>query len=112
MGLLRGSVFCAISALLLATSAPAQEGGEGEIQVGSLVAGDDARITYSNPDMAGALVLVEIYSGEESEYILIELDEDGEGESIWSVPEEWDYALFNAPDSEDVGRWIEENPLN
>ena len=105
MRILRGSVLCAFSALYLATAAPAQ--GSLEVPYASLEPGTEITISYSNPEQAGGVIAVEIGDGvEESDYILIELDEDGEGYGSWEVSEEWDLVHFNAPDADLVSRWI------
>lgn len=110
MGLLRGSVLCAISALFLATAAPAQE-GEGSLQVpGILYAGTSVTISYSNPEFEGQIIALAIResSYEDPEYVLIELNEDGEGQNSWDVPKEWDQAIFNAQGVEQISRMIME----
>ena len=111
MASLRGFVLGAISALYLATAAPAQEGGERALEVpgGILSAGIEVTISYSNSELAGEVIAIEISDGSEgSEFILIELDEDGEGENTWEVPEDWELAYFNAPDAERLIRPVGE----
>ncbi len=107
MGLLRGTVLSAISALFLATAAPAQE-GEGSLDVpSSLYAGAEITISYSNPEQAGLVIAVQASDGSgEGDVILIELDEDGEGYGLWEVSDEWEFAHFSAPGAQMESRWI------
>ena len=103
MVLLKGSVLCVVSALSLALAAPASEATIGVS--GKLIVGEQITITYSNPEFAGEMIWVWVVSGgigeEGVEGILIQLDEQGEGQNVWEVAD-WHHAIFSAPGVEDV----------
>lgn len=106
---LKGSVLFVVSALSLALAAPAQEGGTLNVP-GDLVVGEEVTITYFNPEFADDTVLVRIESGgigeTEIHYAHIQLDEQGEGQTVWEV-EDWYRATFSAKSAERITRGIQ-----
>lgn len=77
-----------------------------------LTAGGKAEVSYSDPDMAGKDITVEIDNGSvldpRSDYVKITLDEEGNGKAEWDVPdsEHWMGANFTGPDGASVSRLI------
>lgn len=78
-------------------------GGAGaSLSVGPAVlqSGSAIRIEYRNPELAGKKVTVAIDNGQrrgtERTQVTIQLDANGQGSAVWTVPE-WRAANFNAP---------------
>jgi len=76
--------------------------GAASLSVGPAVlqSGSAVRIEYQNPELAGKKVTVAIDNGQrrgtERTQVTIELDANGRGSAVWTVPE-WRAANFNAP---------------
>jgi hypothetical protein len=73
-----------------------------------IAAGDQIKITYSNPAKANGVVIVEVRDNDVSgsEFLEIHLDANGFGSVEWLVPQ-WNYAYFNAPDAKEQSRAID-----
>ena len=102
---LKGSVLVVFSTLSLALVSPAQ----GEFSVEGEFDGK-VTISYSNEDLAGEVIVIEVDDGgmhdPETEYIYVHLDEEGQAEINWTLPD-WDFAIFHARDSAPVMLIIE-----
>ena len=76
--------------------------GAASLSVGPAVlqSGSAVRIEYRNPELAGKKVTIAIDNGQrrgtERTEVTIELDANGQGSAVWTVPE-WRAANFNAP---------------
>lgn len=101
-------------ASLVFTAAPALAQNETSdpsltVNPDTLQAGETATINYSNPEMAGETVTVEVDNGDpvnpETDSVEIPLDANGNGSADWPVPD-WPVAKFNAPDAPEVEKDI------
>ncbi|MBK8099529.1 MAG: hypothetical protein IPK26_20665 [Planctomycetes bacterium] len=76
---------------------------------GTLVAGSEITVGYSDPAKAGKTVTVDVNDAlppaPNRGKILIQLDEHGNGQATWIVPY-WEVALFNAPDVPEEARFV------
>ena len=76
---------------------------------GTLAAGSQVQVGYSNPNKAGETVRVEVrgvgFPMPDVSYIDIPLDGAGNGTVPWTVPG-WSFVVFNAADAEEVQREI------
>ena len=73
-----------------------------------LTVDQNATISYSNPDKANQIVVVDIDNGETPPTrttVEIQLDGNGNGSTQWRVPN-WDGAHFTGPDAATVTRMI------
>ncbi len=99
------------TALLTAAPAPSDDTAASpppslSVSPDVLAAGGTATISYSNPAMAGQVIVVDIDDGmrpnTQRRQVEIRLDESGKGTAVWPVPA-WDLANFNAPGVPEVG---------
>ena len=99
----KGLAICLLGALLCLAAGPAPA----KFSVtpdGGLFAGTTATIKYSDPNLAGRTILVEITDGgvlnQQEAYVTIQLDANGNGTATWCVPEcGWSQARFTAPEA-------------
>ncbi len=91
-----------LSMLAIAAFAPAQASmGVSE----GLTAGGNAVVTYSDPNRANDVVIVEVDNGVagQVQFVEIQLDGNGNGSADWEVPGAgWFLANFTAVDAPDV----------
>lgn len=94
-------------ALLFSSLLPAQTM---TVPGGTLVAGSEITISFSDPAKAGKTITVEVNDAlpptPGRDKILIELDEHGNGEAKWVVPY-WELVLFNAPGVAEETRFVD-----
>ncbi len=100
---------CALTVVTLAAAAPAQDESL-SVAENVLSPGGSATVTYTDPSSAGETVLIVVDNGgvdTEWDYVLINLDANGQGTGTWSVPESgWFMAVFTAPDGSSTTRAI------
>lgn len=75
----------------------------------TLQAGQTVTLAYSNPNLAGQQVTIEISGGfpvVTTETVVITLDSDGRGTGSWTANSAWYSAGFNAPGVAEVTRLI------
>jgi hypothetical protein len=67
-------------------------------------AGQQVAVTYSNPALAGQVVVVVVVGGSPrvEQTVAIKLDAAGSGTANWTVPTDWDNAEFSAPQAASV----------
>ena len=101
-------IFTAVTsetAYILATG-----GVEGAISLevpGTLHQGEETTVNYSNPDLAGQTVTIDVDDGgTQTDQIQITLDANGNGTGTWVPPSGWDLANFNAPDAQEVTKGV------
>ncbi len=102
--MLKHLALCALSTLALVVAAPAQ--ATMTVSPGPLTVGNDATITYCDPDKANQTIVVDIDDGgDNSDQVSIVLDANGCGDTTWTVLS-WTVAFFNAPDVPEISRSI------
>ena len=106
MASLNAFALATFAALFLASTPSAQSM---DVSPAVLTVGGTATIDYSNPDLAGETVDVEVENGSrthpESTTVSIQLDEHGDGSATLVVPN-WPGTTFNAPDVPEIARMI------
>lgn len=100
IGLRRG--LAVFGVLALCAAAPAQ--ATIEVTPGVLVAGGEAEVEYTNPQLAGEEVTVVVTGGYPAvpEAIPVKLDACGKGTARWRVPLLWAVATFAAPETDEL----------
>jgi hypothetical protein len=95
-----------ITTMALAATATGQ--GTLTVTPGPLTVGQEVSIQYSNPNMAGQAVDVEINDcmGGPTQVVRMQLDENGNGTATWTVPN-WMCAMFDAPEADGEARSIQ-----
>jgi hypothetical protein len=105
------SVLVAFATVLtLAAAVPAQSDNSFSVSE-NLMAGGTATVSYSDPNLAGMTIIVEIDNGSQAnpqfDYVTITLDANGVGSENWNVPDSgWRSATFNAPEAPAQSRAI------
>jgi len=106
MRLRRSLALSFLAAALCASTVHAQDI---DISTDVAKAGDSVVITYTNRNMAGKTVLIEVCNGDPVEPITlvyeITLNAAGEGKLTWTVPA-WPWAQVSAPDARDATIFI------
>lgn len=105
----KGLAVCLLGALLCLAAGPGS--ASFTVTPDGLWAGSTATISYSDPNLAGKTILVEITDGgvttQQEAYVTIHLDGNGNGSASWTVPEAgWSLAYFNAPEAHEVCLFI------
>ena len=111
----KGYVFCILSSLVFLAPSTDQFVGASDddppaaptLDVpGLLYVGQGTTIYYSNAELAGQEVVVDIGNIEGAfDQVTIQLDANGDGSANWTPPE-WDLAVFQAPDVTAVTKTI------
>jgi hypothetical protein len=105
----KGLAVCLLGALLCLAAGPGS--ARFTVTPDGLWAGSTATISYSDPNLAGKTILVEITDcgvpTQQEAYVTIQLDANGNGSATWSVPEAgWTEARFSAPEAGEVCLFI------
>lgn len=101
--MLRHFLASAVATALLSAALSAQVALS--VDPGVLNVGKTAKVTYSNPALAGQTIEVVIDNGSrrepQSDRLSVTLDANGNGSAHWLVPN-WYGAKFNAPNAAEV----------